>query len=544
MKKTNIIYLLLLVLCWGCDDFLEESSQNLMRPGSVDNLEEILIGDGYGDADQGMTYVTHWFTDEVKCDIHFSAKNRMDVGEVERQFYDKYKSLYQFDRKMFTPERYGYNEILWHVPYRRILGCNIVLDFLDEMIKFDDLEDVKKGNSLRGETLALRAWCYLHLVNMYGVAYNQGNPETDLAVPLVTSSQFEFAFPRATVAKVYEQIEKDLLLAIELLENNPKKAISNLRIQADAAKAILARVYLYQERWDEAIQYSKEVLDKNSNLIDYSKLELEERVQSGKCWSHNSTNECYLNGWSGNYEVAQLPYDQPYNSPEVIWSRLISIGKSSYSIGYYGYGPYLISSELASVFGDNGTALAYKGGTKDGSIKDLRSIRYFSWVNWQEVYAGTHCTLDLEIRKRIEKGGMDGGFYQGIRTAELYLNMAEAYAQKFANGGTTTDRDMAIKYLNDLRITRFNPLVWEEEGKVEASDFTDAQALISFCIDERWRELCGETNHRYCDLRRYGMTIEHKDNIFGGSYQQDMSKFVLPIPQQILESDLSVKSND
>jgi hypothetical protein len=40
------------------------------------------------------------------------------------------------------------------------------------------------------------------------------------------------------------------------------------------------------------------------------------------------------------------------------------------------------------------------------------------------------------------------------------------------------------------------------------------------------------------------MTIEHKDNIFGGNYQQDMSKFVLPIPQQILESDLSVKSND
>ena len=67
MKKLNIIYLLLLVLCWGCDDFLEESSQNLVKPSNVNDLEQILFGDGYGDADGGIPYETSIFTDEIQC---------------------------------------------------------------------------------------------------------------------------------------------------------------------------------------------------------------------------------------------------------------------------------------------------------------------------------------------------------------------------------------------------------------------------------------------------------------------------------------------
>ena len=79
MKKLNIICLLLLVLCWGCDDFLEESSQNLVRPGSVDDLEQILFGDGYGDANGGIPYETSIFTDEVTCEVrNMEAYNQTD----------------------------------------------------------------------------------------------------------------------------------------------------------------------------------------------------------------------------------------------------------------------------------------------------------------------------------------------------------------------------------------------------------------------------------------------------------------------------------
>jgi hypothetical protein len=39
------------------------------------------------------------------------------------------------------------------------------------------------------------------------------------------------------------------------------------------------------------------------------------------------------------------------------------------------------------------------------------------------------------------------------------------------------------------------------------------------------------------------MTVTHKDNLGGGTYTQNMAQFVLPIPQAVLESDLSLKDN-
>ena len=156
---------------------------------------------------------------------------------------------------------------------------------------------------------------------------------------------------------------------------------------------------------------------------------------------------------------------------------------------------------------------------------------------------GNNHNINDEIPIDIRKGTFSGKSYSGIRTAELYLNLAEAYAQKYANGGTTADRDAAISNLNILRQHRFATTAWEEKGKVNADDFASAQELLAFCVAERGRELCKETNHRYCDLRRYGMTVKHEYGVEGKTYTQDMSTFVLPIPQYILENDLTLKDN-
>lgn len=50
MMKIRNIYLLMPVFCLiGCSDFLEESSQDEVRPAMVSDLEQILLGDGYRD---------------------------------------------------------------------------------------------------------------------------------------------------------------------------------------------------------------------------------------------------------------------------------------------------------------------------------------------------------------------------------------------------------------------------------------------------------------------------------------------------------------
>lgn len=47
MKKNIFLFCLLLILLSGCSDFLEESSQDEVRPSTIADLEQILIGNGY-----------------------------------------------------------------------------------------------------------------------------------------------------------------------------------------------------------------------------------------------------------------------------------------------------------------------------------------------------------------------------------------------------------------------------------------------------------------------------------------------------------------
>ncbi|MFR7811197.1 MAG: hypothetical protein ACLU4N_19105 [Butyricimonas faecihominis] len=63
--KKNIYLLIILLSLVGCKDFLEETSQDLVRPSQVTDLEQILLGDGYG----SPYYSTTIFTDEQQVRI-------------------------------------------------------------------------------------------------------------------------------------------------------------------------------------------------------------------------------------------------------------------------------------------------------------------------------------------------------------------------------------------------------------------------------------------------------------------------------------------
>ena len=58
---------------------------------------------------------------------------------------------------------------------------------------------------------------------------------------------------RNTVSEVYEQIVKDLENGIKLLNEN-EMDMSLYKINALAGEAILSRVYLYMEDWDNVLK--------------------------------------------------------------------------------------------------------------------------------------------------------------------------------------------------------------------------------------------------------------------------------------------------
>jgi hypothetical protein len=112
-------------------------------------------------------------------------------------------------------------------------------------------------NRLIGEVRFLRALYYFDLVRCFG------------GVPLVTSrinindteTINDVVFNRRSKDETYAQIEADLLDAIERLPLKSQYSTNDLgRASKGAAQALLAKTYLYQNKWQQAFDMSGNVI--------------------------------------------------------------------------------------------------------------------------------------------------------------------------------------------------------------------------------------------------------------------------------------------
>jgi hypothetical protein len=129
------------------------------------------------------------------------------------------------------------NAGLWTQLYNVIYYANALIEGLSN----NDKITKSLANTLTAEGKFMRAVCYFELVNLYG------------EIPLITSTDVTISskLGRTSTTDVYTQIIKDLQEAQTAL---PETYITTERIRANkyAATALLARVYLYQEKWSDA----------------------------------------------------------------------------------------------------------------------------------------------------------------------------------------------------------------------------------------------------------------------------------------------------
>ncbi len=124
----------------------------------------------------------------------------------------------------------------WIALYNGVYRANLVIDQVtllrDGAV---DNNELTNYNNILGDAHFLRGFLYFQLVRNWG------------DVPLKLSSDVtlqDLKSERAPQANVYEQIEKDILLAISLLPDAPNVK-SNSRISKGAAQGIMARIYLH-----------------------------------------------------------------------------------------------------------------------------------------------------------------------------------------------------------------------------------------------------------------------------------------------------------
>jgi hypothetical protein len=141
---------------------------------------------------------------------------------------------------------------LWMSGYRIIRNSSFLIENVD---RFKN-EDSTQANYIKGQAFALRALCHFQLVNVFAQPYKFSSNATHPGIPYVTTSDWTKSVVRKSVAEVYANIISDLKSAITLL---PISKGSLFFMNQNAAKAILARVYLFASDYQNAKEISKEV---------------------------------------------------------------------------------------------------------------------------------------------------------------------------------------------------------------------------------------------------------------------------------------------
>ena len=184
---------------------------------------------------------------------------------------------------LITSNRMGHLNGLYQIRYENISACNIAI----EGIQKSSIDDELKKQYI-GESLFFRAYNYYDLVNNFG------------GVPLVLKplGTNDLNLEKSTKEQIYASIENDLKTAAQNLKTSYSGADKG-RVTQWACYAMLARVYLFQDKWQEAEDYSTKVITEGgfsleTNFINIWSVRNPNGVESILEAQTNSDNTRYL----------------------------------------------------------------------------------------------------------------------------------------------------------------------------------------------------------------------------------------------------------
>jgi starch-binding outer membrane protein, SusD/RagB family len=224
---------------FSCQDILnKEPAQSLSVNESLSDIESLqtaLFG-----AYDGLQ-VTNYYGRDFLVNPEIGGDNVYLTIDNSNRFVANYR--YDLDA---TTTQTGF----WNQAYAIILRVNNIILAVDNV---PDGTDAEK-NQVMGEALTIRAMVHFDLSRVFCAPYAEGSG-ADTGIPVMLEPNIGTP-PRNTLAEVYDQVKLDLTQAMGLLTEN----VGPDRITANAAKALLARVYLYEGDNANAEQMASEVI--------------------------------------------------------------------------------------------------------------------------------------------------------------------------------------------------------------------------------------------------------------------------------------------
>lgn len=249
-NKISLSILLIVAALWiGCsDDFLDKSP---LGEYAVDNFFTTADGAEAG-VNGAYSYLRHWdivvwpyvMMGDISSDDTYHGNKNNKPG-VEMNNFN------------FTPSSFG-GAVCdnWYTGnYVLIARSNLVIN--SEPV-FDFEEALQKR--LLGEVRFIRGFAYFNLVKAFG------------GVSIITSDLPELGgdfIPRSSADEIWEIVEDDLKFAIENLPEKSAYFEEQLgRATSGAAKAVLARSYLFRNDFANVEKYAMEVINSGEYSLD------------------------------------------------------------------------------------------------------------------------------------------------------------------------------------------------------------------------------------------------------------------------------------
>ena len=235
---TVKITLLLVLILTSCDSFIEvDMPQSQLTGTSVFtdvSTATAAVADIYARMREGG----------VATGTASGLSSLMSNYSNEFTFFGTNTDLESFNRHTLVPSNY-YLSNLWNTTYGQIYAANAVIEGLEKATAIKEID----RNTLKGEALFIRAYLYFNLVNLFG----------DIPYATTTDYATNATLFKATVEQVNQKIIDDLLLSEKLLpENYPTE--ERVRANKSVVIALLARVYLYNEEWEQAALQAEKVI--------------------------------------------------------------------------------------------------------------------------------------------------------------------------------------------------------------------------------------------------------------------------------------------
>lgn len=462
MKNIIKLFFLASVVAVGLsackDDFLE------LRPSTSRNAAESITSLSDAEAALNGAYRRMTRLDYYgRRMVNYADMKGGDLGVTSRGIADDAMYLFTHEKDR---DQYG---AYWTTIYDVILQVNnIIINIDDGKVTTASPADAAKLNDFKAQALTIRAIAHYDLVKLYGYPYLKDNGAS-WGVPVVTTRLNPFDKPkRETVAQVYDQVIADLTTAVPLLSTAKKNGMIN----QFAAKALLARAYLYKGDYPNAYTTAKNIIESSPYVL------------------YTPAN------WNASWN-AQF-------SSESIFELLIIPDESD-----------LGNSSLRSFYRPRNDVRTDLGAAAASDVFLNMFKNYPNDVRWARLGLdefGNEKTPGREIPGRmgwIKKYEGDGKSpvsavnIKLFRLSEIYFIAAEAAMKKSGK-----DAENAVKWLNDIR--KRNP------DAIPLTSGDADQTIIDEIMLERRKELIGE-GHTYFDILRTGGTVTYDGPVFFGA---------------------------